>query len=474
MPEERPDMPSRSNPPADDLSDQFSGELVRPGDPEYDEERKVFNAMIDRRPALIARCTDAVDVVAALGHARANGLQVAVRCGGHSASGVSTCDDGVLIDLAPMKRIEVDPEARIARAGGGVLWGEFDAATQEHGLHTPGGRVTTTGLGGFTTGGGYGWTSSVHGLASDNLVSAQVVTADGDVVTASENENADLFWGIRGGSGNFGIVTRFDFRLHPIGPEVLGGQLMWPLERAPAVLRGLRDYLEQAPDELAVAFLVFTAPPLDFVPEQLRGQTALGMAAMYVGDLDDGLAAMQPLRDLEPELDGIQPMPYTAFQAILDETAPPGQRNYWRSEYLAELSDAAIDTYLEHAEQHAPLSPFNQMIVFRLGGAINRVGEDESAFAHRDAPYIFHPISVWEDPSIDEQVIEGNREFCAAMREYGTGAVYVNWIPEGERVRDAYGAGRYERLVALKDKYDPDNVFQLNQNIKPSAAKEDT
>src|SRR6478752_5810701 len=260
-------------------ADGFSGQLIGPEQPGYDEGRRVFNAMIDRRPALIARCASTADVVAAVHAAREHGLAVAVRGGGHSFSGLSTCDDGIVIDLGGLKKIDVDPEAKTASAGGGVLWGEFDAATQEHGLHTPGGRVTTTGVGGFTTGGGYGWTSSKHGLTCDNLVSAEVVTADGRVLTASEDENDDLFWGIRGGGGNFGVVTRFDFRLHPLGPIVLAGLALWPIDRAAEVLRGWRDYVDGAPDELSTACVVLTAPPEELVPEDLKGQAAIGMAA---------------------------------------------------------------------------------------------------------------------------------------------------------------------------------------------------
>jgi FAD/FMN-containing dehydrogenase len=454
-----------------ELDSEFTGELIRPATDGYDQARTVFNAMVDRRPALIARCADTVDVVAALRFGRRKGLPIAVRSGGHSVSGISVCDDGLVIDLSGLKQIDVDREARIAKAGGGVLWGEFDAATQKHGLHTPGGRVTTTGLGGFTTGGGYGWTSGVYGLACDNLVSARVVTADGEVLTASEDENEDLFWGIRGGSGNFGIVTRFDFRLHDLGPTVLGGRMLWSIDRAPDVLRQLRDYFDQAPDELTAAFAVFTAPPLEFIPEHLRGKPAFGITAMYVGDPARGEPMFESISRLEPDLNAIRQMPYADFQAILDPESPPGQRNYWRSEYLRELSDDAIDTYLDHAERQTRLSPFSQTIIFRLGGAINRVEENESAFAHRDAPYIVHPISVWEDPSLDQEINAANRELCEAIRPFGTGAVYVNWIPEGERVRDAYGDERYDRLVALKDRYDPENVFRLNHNIEPSSGR---
>jgi FAD/FMN-containing dehydrogenase len=452
------------------LRGDFAGDVILPGEPAYEEARNVFNSMIDKHPAVLARCASTDDVVAAVNFGRGNDLQVAVRCGGHSVGGLSI-GDGILIDLAGMKGIDVDPSAGIARTDGGVLWGEFDRATQEHGLHTPGGRVTTTGVGGFTTGGGYGWTSSKHGLTCDNLVSAEVVTANGRVLTASENENVDLFWGIRGGGGNFGIVTRFDFRLHELGPIVLAGLALWPLERASEVLRGWRDYVDGAPDELSTACVILTAPPEDFVPDHLRGQAALGMAVMYVGDPDEGAPVVQPLKDLGPEIDLIVPMPYTAFQAILDPSAPKGYRNYWRGEYLSGLSDEAIDTYVERApEVRAAGIPFSQMIIFRLGQGVTAAPDDATAFSHREANYLFHPISVWEDPADDERVIAANRAFADAMRPYGTGAAYLNFTPEADRVRDAFSDAKYERLVALKDKFDPENLFRGNQNIKPSRA----
>jgi FAD/FMN-containing dehydrogenase len=456
----------------DGLRAGFSGRLTLPGDPGYDEAREVFNVMHDRRPGVIARCASTDDVVAAVNFARGNDLLVAVRCGGHSVAGTSVCDGGILIDLGGLKRIEVDPVAKTARAGGGVLWGEFDAATQEHGLHTPGGRVTTTGVGGFTTGGGYGWTSSKHGLTCDNLISAEVVLADGSVVTASEEENEDLFWGLRGGGGNFGVVTEFEYRLHDLGPVVLAGLALWPIERAPEVLRGWRDYVDGAPDELSSACVVLTAPPEEFVPDHLKGRTALGMAVIYVGDPKEGATVVQPLKDLGPDLDHVQPMPYTAFQAALDPTAPRGKRSYWRGEYLQGLSDEAIDTFLAHG---VPLTeagpPFSQMIVFRIGQGVARTADDATAFSHRDADYLFHPISLWEDPGDDRRLIAANREFCEAMRPYATGGAYLNFTPE-DRVRDAYGVAKYERLVALKDTYDPGNLFRLNQNIKPSRQAE--
>jgi FAD/FMN-containing dehydrogenase len=459
---------------AEALRAGLSGDVILPGDPGYDDARKVFNGMIDRRPAVIARCASTDDVVAAVRFGAENDLPIAVRSGGHSVAGMSICDEGILVDLGGLKRIDVDPATRTARAGGGVLWGEFDAATQEHGLHTPGGRVTTTGVGGFTTGGGYGWTSSKHGLTCDNLISAEVVLADGRVVTASQEENADLFWGIRGGSGNFGVVTDFEFQLHELGPIVLAGLALWPLERASEVFRGWRDYVDAAPDELSTACVMITAPPEDFVPDRLKGQVAVGMAAMYVGDPEAGAGVVQPLKDLGPEVDLIQPMPYTAFQAILDPSAPPGMRNYWRGEYMSRLPDEAIDTFVAHAPDVAAAGmPLSQMIIFRIGQGVTAISDDATAFSHRDADYLFHPISVWENPADDGRVIAANRAFADAMRPFGTGAAYLNFTPETDRIRDAYGDAKYERLVALKDKYDPDNLFRGNQNIKPSRATEE-
>jgi FAD/FMN-containing dehydrogenase len=449
-----------------ELRDGFDGDVIGPDDRAYDEARKVFNGMIDKRPAVIARCASTGDVVAAVNLAREEGLVAAVRSGGHSVAGMSICEDGILIDLSGMKGIDVDPEARTARAGGGVLWGEFDAATQEHGLHTPGGRVTTTGVGGFTTGGGYGWTSSKHGLTCDNLTSAEVVTADGEVLTASADENPDLFWGIKGGACNFGVVTNFDFRLYPLGPTIFGGLAAWPIDQAPEVIRGWRDYVADAPDELSTGMVILTAPPEDFVPKEVQGTPIVALAGMYVGDSAGGEAAFQPLKDLNPAMDLIGPMPYTAFQALLDPGNPPGFRNYWRGEYLTALSDEAIDTYVEQARE--PLTPFNQIVIFRLGQAVKEVADEDSAFSHRDADYMVHPIAMWEDAADDERLIGWVREFSEAMRPFQTGGVYLNFTGDGDKVRDAFGEDKYGKLVSLKDKYDPENLFQHNQNIKPS------
>ncbi|NDU76278.1 FAD-binding protein [Actinomadura sp. DSM 109109] len=455
--------------PVSGLRGAFSGTLTLPGEPGYEEARRVFNAMIDRRPAAIARCADAADVAMAVDAARERDLLVAVRCGGHSIAGLSTCDDGLLIDLGGLKSVSVDLAKRTATAGGGVVWGEYDAATQEFGMHSPGGRVTTTGVGGFTTGGGYGWTSSKYGLACDSLVSAQVVLADGSIVRASEEENPELFWGIRGGGGNFGVVTEFEFRLDALGPTVFAGLTFFPVERAREVMRGWRDWVDGAPDEVSTACAVMTAPPEPFVPAELQGKQVFGVIAMFVGPAEHGAEAMRPLRDLGPAVDLLAPMPYTDFQAIIDPTAPPGYRGYWRGEYMRELSDDAVETYLSYAGGLAARgAPLSQMVVFRIGQGVAKVPDEATAFSHRDARYLFHPISVWEDASADEAMISETRAFAAAMRPFGTGASYLNFTAEGNRVRDAYGEEKYARLVALKDFYDPANLFRLNQNIRPT------
>jgi len=453
--------------PLELLREEFSGHLILPGDPRYDRSRMVFNAMVDRHPALIACCTTTRDVSAAVQFARETGLVVAVRSGGHSVTGLGVCDGGIVIDLGGLKTIEVDAAAKTAKVGGGVRWGELDAATQEHGLHTPGGRVTTTGVGGFTTGGGYGWTSSKHGLACDNVLTAEIVLADGNVVIASEHENADLFWGIRGGGGNFGIVSQFEFRLHGLGPTVEAGLALWPIERAPEVMRAWRDYADTAPDEVSTACVLITAPAEDFVPGYLQGHTALGLAVLYVGDPAEGIAAVQPLKDLRPDVDHIGPMPYTAFQGALDPTAPPGWRSYWRGEYLRNLSDEAIDTFLRDGQELVgAAAPLTQAVIFRIGQAIAAVPERRTAFSHRDANYLFHPIIAWKEAGDDTRMITAGRALAETMRQFATGGAYLNFTPEADRVRDAYDPETYDRLVALKDKYDPDNVFQGTASLQ--------
>ena len=453
----------------DPVSPNTLGETIYPGDEGYDDARSVFNAMIDKRPALIVRPTTATEVVEAVNLARDRGLPLAVRCGGHSVSGMGTCDGGVLINLSLMKGVDVDPETLTARVNAGVLAGELDRDTQVFGLATPTGRVTTTGVGGFTLGGGYGWLSPKYGLACDNLISVDVVTADGRLVKASESDNDDLFWGVRGGSSNFGVVTSYEFRLHRVGPTVLAGMLMHRIENAKERLRAWRDYVEQAPEELSSATAIFTAPPEPFVPAELHGKPVLGMLVMYIGDPDEGAEVVRPLKELgPPALDGIDQIPYTAFQEILDPTAPWGTQVYNSGEHLHELSDEAIETFVDCAAQLQ--SPLSQAIMFRNGGAVSRVPDEAMAAGHRDAAYLMHPIAVWDDPADSERHISWCRDLCSAMRPHTTGGVYLNMtMDEGERqVRAGYSAAKYERLVALKDKYDPHNLFRVNQNIKPS------
>jgi FAD/FMN-containing dehydrogenase len=331
--------------------------------------------------------------------------------------------------------------------------------------------VTSTGVGGFTLGGGYGWLSPKYGMACDNLTSVDVVTADGRLVKASESENADLLWGVRGGSSNFGIVMSYEFRLHPIGPTVLGGLLLHPIEDAKALIRGYRDYVEAAPEELSTAIAIFMAPPAPFVPDHLQGKPVLGMVAMYIGDPEEGRDIVAPLKELgPPAVDLIQPMPYTALQAILDPTAPWGLLNYNRGEHLANLADEAIDTFVDHATEITLVSPWTQVIMFRHGGAVSRMSEDATAASHRGDAYIAHPIACWEDHADTDRHLQWIRGFSDAMRPFTTGSVYLNFEPAAgeERVRAGYGAEKYTKLVALKDKWDPENVFRVNQNIRPT------
>jgi FAD/FMN-containing dehydrogenase len=461
------------------LTERFTGELIRPGDPAYDDVRMVWNASIDRRPTLIARPRGAADVIAAVDFARRIGVPIAVRCGGHSVAGKSVADGALLVDLSLMKGVRVDASRRTARANAGVLWGEYDLETQALGLASPGGRVTGTGLGGFTLGGGYGWLSPKYGLACDNLVSADVVTADGRLVTASESENEGLFWALRGGGGNFGVVTSYTFRVHPVGPIITGGMLIYPLEQANEVARAYRDYVADAPDELATALAFFPAPPEPFIPERLHGETVLAIPVCHCGDLADGERVVRPLKEMgSPVADLLGPMPYTAFQALLDPTAPRGCHWYNTGEHLDDLSADAIDVLVGHAP--AGLDPLTMVIVFRHGGAVSRIPEDATAFGNREAEYILHPLAAWLEPGDGERHLSWLRELVRAMEPFKTGGVYLNFTPDereqtvagygADRIVDGYGVEKYARLVALKQKYDPENVFRFNHNISPVEA----
>jgi FAD/FMN-containing dehydrogenase len=442
---------------------RFAGTVIGPGDDRYDDARGVYNAMIDRRPALIARCESVPDVAAALAYARREGLEVAVRAGGHSTPGFGTTDGGLVIDLGPLKRIEVDPVRRIAWVQPGVVWGELDAATQEHGLAVTGGRVSSTGVAGFTLGSGSGWLERRMGLAADNLRAARVLTASGVLVTASPSENADLFWALRGGGGNFGIVVEFEFALRPVGPEVLAGVLLWPRDRAPEVIRAYRGLMADAPDALCGGLALMSAPP--DMPPELAGKPAVGVIVLYAGDPARGEQHVRALRALGPAVDAVAPMPYCAAQAMMDAGHPPGARDYYKSGFLAELTDAAIDALLG---QSAP-SPQSAVILQPLGGAFGRVGEMETALGHRDAAWGVQVLAQWLDPADDA----ANRAWATAAMDalapWARPAGFPNFIadPGDAAVTVAYGTERYGRLAEAKRRWDPDNVFRLNHNIRP-------
>ena len=453
-----------------ELRPRFRGELIAPTDgARYDAARAVFNGMFDRRPALIARATGAADVIAAVAFTRARGLPLAVRGGGHSVAGYSAVDGGVVVDLGPMKGIRVDPAARRARVQAGVTWGELDRETQAFGLATTGGRVTSTGVAGFTLGSGSGWLERLHGLACDNLLSADVVTADGRLVTASATENEDLFWGLRGGGGNFGIVTEFELRLHPIGPIVLAGLLLHPREKAPEVYRFYRHFMTEAPPEVGGGIVMLHAPPAPFVPQAMQGKAAVGIVVAWFGPLERGAAALAPLRAFAaPPVDIVQPMPYVALQSLLDGSQPPGRRNYWRSENLTGLPDEAIDALISRGA--SATSPFTNLILQPVGGAVAAVPEDATPLGGRSAPWQYHCYGVWVGAD-DARHIAWVRETEQALRPWAAGRMSLNFATEvdDDRVRSAFGEVKYRKLVALKDKYDPTNVFRMNQNVRPTA-----
>jgi FAD/FMN-containing dehydrogenase len=449
------------------LPGSFRGEMVRPGDPSYDEHRKVWNGSIERSPAVIARCAGTQEVVDAAELARESGLPTAVRGGGHSFPGHSTCNDGIVIDLGKMKGITVDPDVRTARVEAGVLLGELDAATQAHGLAVPAGIVTHTGVAGLTLGGGIGWLHRRYGLTVDQLVSATMVTAGGEVVQASDAENAELFWGLRGGGGNFGVVTEFEFRLNELGPTVLAGPIFWLIEDSPDVLRFYRDWIAEAPNELMTIVMHRKAPTLDFVPPELHGRLIVGVVCCWSGDLEEGEKAIRPLREFaSPVLDLCEPKPFVEHQAMLDPSFPHGRWYYMRSCDVAELTDEVIDITVEHSMQIR--SPLTSFPIWQLGGAIREVGDEETAFGGRGVGHTFNITAVTEDEEGFEQEREWVRDFWSALKPFHE-SVYVNFLMEEgkDRIREAYGPAKYERLRALKREYDPDNLFRLNQNISP-------
>lgn len=446
------------------------GRLAVPGSDDYEHARTVWNAMIDRRPSLAVRCAGAADVIRAVRFARENDLLLAVRGGGHNIAGNAVCEGGLQIDLSLMKSVRVDPARRTAHVEPGVTLGEFDKEAQAFGLATPLGINSTTGVAGLTLGGGFGWLSRRHGLSIDNLLSADVVTANGELVKASEHENADLFWGIRGGGGNFGVVTSFEFKLHPLGPNVLAGLIVHPLDAAKDVLRFHREFVETMPEEFVCWFVMRQAPPLPFLPPEWHGKEILALAVCYSGDIATGERLAKPLREFgSPIADIIAPMPYTAWQTVLDPLLTPGARNYWKSHDFAGLSDGLVEVMMDHARRIP--DPQTEIACAQLGGAVGRVQRDATAYNHRDGKYVMNVHGRWADPAKDEACIAWARSLWKETSQFATGSVYVNFLTQEEtdigRLRAAYGEN-YERLVALKNKFDPTNLFGVNQNISPT------
>jgi FAD/FMN-containing dehydrogenase len=455
----------------EEFQTNLRGDLITPGDEGYDEVRQIWNGMHDKRPGLIARCTGVADVIDAVNFARTHNLLVAVRGGGHNVAGSASCDGGIMIDLSLMKGVRVDPEARLVHAQGGATWGDVDRETQVFGLATPGGVVSTTGIAGLTLGGGLGWLRRKHGLSIDNLISVDIVTADGQFHTASETRNADLFWGIRGGGGNFGVVTSFEYRLHPVGPMVTLCAPWYAAERATEILPVWRDFMDQAPEEFSSSAFLWTVPVDPSFPEEAHGKRAVILAGVHIGPVEEGQQFVQPLRELGPRLlDLSGPISWTALQSAFDPFFPKGEQLYYfKSQYLNNLNDETISAIVPRA-MNAP-QPKVLIVLWHYGGAMSRVGAEDTAFTGRDAPYLFSVDAVWDRPQDTEEVVTYAREFLAAMRPYSPGGLYVNFAGLGEEgenlVKAAYGAN-YDRLVGLKNKYDSTNVFHLNQNIRPT------
>ena len=447
----------------------FTGRITHPGEPGYEDARRVWNGAVDRRPALIARPRATADVAAAIGLARDRELPLAVRGGGHSAAGHSTCDDGLVIDLSQLRRVAVDPSTRQARAGGGALLADLDQATQAHGLVVPAGQVSHTGVGGLTLGGGIGYLSRQLGLTIDSLTGAQLVTAAGETVHASADVNPDLFWALRGGGGNFGVVTEFQFALHRAGPVVTAGVLAYPYQRAGEVLRASRAVMEHVPQELSIHEILLTVPDHEPFPAELHGTRAVFLVPVHTGGHDQARADLAPLRELGPVFDLVGPMPYLALQSMIDHDTRAGLGHYGRSHWLAGYGDELIDTLVEKFEQVS--SPLSHLITARMGGAVQRVPDHATAFRHRSAANLLWIIGLWPDPHADSSPHRAwVDEVFEATRHHSSGGVYVNALAdEGPgRIRSAYGQDTYARLVRAKDHWDPANLFKLNQNIPPS------
>jgi FAD/FMN-containing dehydrogenase len=455
----------------EELERRVKGPVVLPGDPKYDEVRTIWNAMINRRPAVIVQCKGPDDVPHAIQYARQHGLEISVRGAGHNIAGNAVCEGGMMIDLSPMKSVRVDAAKKRAYVEPGAILAEFDEAAQAHGLATPVGINSTTGISGLTLGGGFGWLTRKYGMTVDNLASVELITANGKKVRADERENSDLFWAVRGGGGNFGVVTQFEFALHPVGPQVLAGLIVYPLDQAKQVLRQYREFVASAPEELSVWAVLRQAPPLPFLPKEVHGKEIVVLAVFYCGDIGTGEKAIAPLRRFgkaHGEHIGVQP--YAQWQKAFDPLLTPGARNYWKSHNFRELRDEALDTMIAFAGKLP--SPQCEIFVAHIAGAANRVPADAMAYGHRDARFVMNVHGRWDAATQDEAGIAWARAFFDAAAPYASGSTYVNFMTEDEsgRTTAAYGAN-HARLADLKKRYDPENVFHLNQNVKPSGPR---
>lgn len=449
------------------LRGTIRGKVIEPGEPMYDDARKVYNGMIDRRPRVIVKCVDVADVISAVRFAREHALDLAVRGGSHNVAGFSVCDDGIVVDLSMMRSVRVDPANKRVRVDGGATWGDVDHATHPFGLAVPAGIISSTGVAGLTLGGGIGHLTRKYGLSCDNLISADVVTADGNLVVASETENADLFWGLRGGGGNFGVVTSFEFKAHPV-KMVLAGPVFYPIEKTAEVLRFFREFMAGAPEELNAFFAFQIGPPAPFIPQHLQGVIMCAIVACYSGPIDKGEQLLKPIRQFgPPALDLVGPLPMPVLNSLFDPLLPAGLQHYWKADYIHQITDPQIDIHVKFG----PKTPTVQstMHIYPTDGAPMRIGKDQTAYAFRDARFVHVIPAMYTDPADTPKNMQWVRDYWQALRPHSAGGAYVNFLMEegDERIAATYGTN-YQRLVALKNKYDPTNLFHLNQNIKPS------
>ncbi|MEN3366788.1 MAG: hypothetical protein V7606_4062 [Burkholderiales bacterium] len=446
------------------------GQLLQPNDAGYTEAREIWNAMIDRKPAMFVRAAGVADIRRSVAFARDNNLPLAVRGGGHNIAGNALCDDGLVIDLSQMKAVRIDPDGRRAYVQGGATLGDFDHEAQAYGLATPLGINSTTGVAGLTLGGGFGWLSRKHGLTVDNLLSAEIITANSERLRVSATENPDLFWAIRGGGGNFGVVSLFEFQLHPVGPDVVSGLIVFPFDQARKVLSQYRGFVEKAPDDLSVWAVLRKAPPLPFLPADVHGKEVVVLAICSTMKPDDAMRAIEPLRSFgQPVGEHVGVQPYAAWQQAFDPLLAPRARNYWKSHNFKGLDDGALDTLIEYSGKLP--SPESEIFLGLLGGQTNRLAPDATAYPHRDVLFAMNVHTRWTDPKDDKKCITWAREYFAASAPYAAGSVYINFLTqdEGERIAEAYGKN-FDRLVQVKNKYDPGNLFRQNQNIKPTVS----